>query len=57
MQAGRRQGTLIEITKGVEAGQTVITSGQNKLSNNAAITINNTVDPATVALEDGSGPS
>jgi membrane fusion protein, multidrug efflux system len=48
---GRRQGDLVEIKKGVEAGQTVVTSGQNKLTNNAAIAINNEVDPAALALD------
>lgn len=57
VQLGRRQGTLIEITKGVTPGQTVVTSGQNKLSNNAPVTINNAIDPATVALGDGNGSS
>jgi membrane fusion protein (multidrug efflux system) len=51
VELGRRQGNLIEITKGLEAGQTVVTSGQNKLANNAPITINNEVDPAALALE------
>ena len=51
VETGRRQGNLIEITKGLEAGQTVVTSGQNKLTNNAAIAINNTVDPAALALD------
>jgi membrane fusion protein (multidrug efflux system) len=54
---GRRQGDLIEIAKGIEAGQTVITSGQNKLFNNAPVTINNDVDPAKLAREGGDGAS
>lgn len=57
VQIGRRSGNLIEIVKGVEAGQTVITSGQNKLSNDAPIVVNNTVDPAALALRSGSNPS
>ena len=52
---GRRQGDLVEIAKGIEPGQTVITSGQNKLFNNAPITINNDVDPAKLADEGGDG--
>jgi hypothetical protein len=28
-----------------------VTSGQNKLANNAPVTINNSVDPATLALD------
>jgi membrane fusion protein (multidrug efflux system) len=51
VEVGRRQNNLIEITKGLKAGQTVVTSGQNKLANNAPVTINNSVDPATLALD------
>jgi membrane fusion protein, multidrug efflux system len=51
VEIGRRQGDLVEIKKGLEAGQTVVTSGQNKLTNNASIAINNSVDPATLALD------
>jgi membrane fusion protein, multidrug efflux system len=51
VEIGRRQGDLIQITKGVEPGQIVVTSGQNKLANNMPVVINNTVDPATVALD------
>ena len=50
---GRRQGNLVEIAEGLEAGQTVVTSGQNKLANNAPVTINNSVDPAALALDGG----
>ncbi len=56
VETGRRQGNLIEIAKGLEPGQTVVTSGQNKLSNNAPVTINNEVDPAKLA-EDGGDSS
>jgi membrane fusion protein (multidrug efflux system) len=48
---GRRQGNLVEIVEGLAPGQQVVTSGQNKLSNSAPVVIDNTVDPATVALE------
>jgi membrane fusion protein (multidrug efflux system) len=54
VEIGRRQRNLIEITKGIAPGQTVVTSGQNKLTNNAPIAINNAVDPAALAL-DGEG--
>jgi membrane fusion protein (multidrug efflux system) len=50
---GRRQGNLVEIAEGLEPGQTVVTSGQNKLANNAPVTINNSVDPAALALDGG----
>lgn len=55
VEAGRRQGNLIEIAKGLAAGQTVVTSGQNKLSNNARVTLNNSVDPAALALDGEKG--
>ena len=48
---GRRQGNMVEIVEGLQAGQQVVTSGQNKLSNSAPVIINNQVDPAAVALE------
>jgi membrane fusion protein (multidrug efflux system) len=51
VEVGRRQGALIEVVKGVSPGQAVVTSGQNKLSNNAPVTVNNKVDPAALALE------
>ena len=51
VEIGRRQGNLIEIKKGLEAGQTVVTSGQNKLTNSTPIAINNEVDPAALALD------
>jgi membrane fusion protein, multidrug efflux system len=51
VEIGRRQGNQIEIATGLEPGQQVVTSGQNKLANNAPVTINNTVDPATLALD------
>jgi membrane fusion protein (multidrug efflux system) len=57
VQVGRRQGNLIEVTEGLQAGQTVVTSGQNKLANNAPVTVNNEVNPAAVALGDGDGRS
>jgi membrane fusion protein, multidrug efflux system len=54
VKVGRRQGDLAEIASGLTPGQTVVTSGQNKLSNNAPVTINNAVNPAAIA-SDGSG--
>lgn len=46
VQIGRRSGQLVEITKGVEAGDIVVTAGQNRLSNGMSVTIDNTVNPA-----------
>jgi len=51
VELGRRQGNQVEIAKGLEAGQTVITSGQNKLANNTPVKIDNTVDPAVLSLD------
>ena len=47
VQTGRRLGTDIEITKGVEPGMQVVTSGQNKVSNGSPVTVDNSVNPAT----------
>jgi membrane fusion protein (multidrug efflux system) len=55
VKVGRRQGNLIEVTEGLKPGQTVVTSGQNKLANNMPVAIDNRVDPAAVALGDGDG--
>jgi membrane fusion protein, multidrug efflux system len=46
VQTGRRAGGIIEIVEGLEAGQQVVTAGQNKLSNGARVVIDNTVDPS-----------
>lgn len=46
---GRRAGGRIEVTEGVEPGQTIVTAGQNKLQNGTPVQIDNSVDPATLA--------
>jgi membrane fusion protein (multidrug efflux system) len=51
VELGARQGSMIAVAEGLSAGQTVVTSGQNKLANNAPVVINNSVDPAKVALD------
>jgi membrane fusion protein (multidrug efflux system) len=51
VETGRRQGDLVEIARGLDPGQTVVTSGQNKLANNMPVIINNNVDPAAIALD------
>ncbi len=53
IKIGRRQGDLIQIASGLTSGQTVVTSGQNKLSNNAPVTINNKVNPGAIASDGG----
>ena len=54
---GRRQGDLVRDRLRAKPGQTVVTSGQNKLANNAPVTINNEANPAAVALDGGDGKS
>ena len=46
---GRRSGENIEIVKGVSAGEEVVTAGQNRLSNGATVTVDNTVQPTSAA--------
>ena len=53
VKVGQRQGDLIQVLEGVEPGQTVVTSGQNKLANNMPVIINNEVDPAAIARRNG----
>jgi membrane fusion protein (multidrug efflux system) len=57
VKIGRRQGNLIEVTEGLEPGQRIVTSGQNKLANNMPVVINNEVDPAAIALDGRGGAS
>lgn len=51
VQVGRRSGDLVEIVSGVEAGDRVVTAGQNRLTGGARVTIDNTISPVT-ALAD-----
>lgn len=43
---GATRGDQVAILKGLEAGQLVVTSGQLKLKNGTAVTVDNTVQPA-----------
>jgi membrane fusion protein (multidrug efflux system) len=52
VQVGRRSGQLVEITKGVKAGDVVVSAGQNRLSNGAPVTIDNTVNPADTSKKE-----
>jgi len=45
VRPGRRNQGRIEVTEGIEAGSEVVTAGQNRLSNGAIVTVDNTVDP------------
>lgn len=43
VQLGRTQGDYIEVTKGLEGGETVVSAGAFKLRNGAPVTVNNEV--------------
>jgi membrane fusion protein, multidrug efflux system len=43
---GETRGDQVAVTSGVSEGDVVVTAGQMKLRNGAAVTINNTVKPA-----------
>lgn len=54
VETGRRSNGLVEIREGLEAGDRVVTSGQNRLSNNTPVTISEqpmAEGPATGAPE------
>lgn len=44
VQTGRRNGTQIEVISGLSGGDQVVTSGQNRLSNGAAVAIDDSVN-------------
>jgi membrane fusion protein (multidrug efflux system) len=44
----RRSQGLVEVLKGVEAGDQIVTAGQNRLSNGTPVRVDNTVNPANV---------
>lgn len=48
VQTGRRNGSQIEVTSGLSAGDQVVTSGQNRLSNGAAAVIDESVDLTSI---------
>ena len=46
ISTGATRGDQVAITKGLEAGQEVVTSGQIKLKNGSLIVVDNSVQPA-----------
>jgi len=46
VKIGRRSDALIEIKEGIKPGDVVVTAGENRLTNGAPVTIDNTVDPS-----------
>jgi len=51
VKPGRRNQGRIEITEGVKPGDEVVTAGQNRLSNGAVVTIDNTIQPTGAAQQ------
>lgn len=48
---GRRSGSQIEVTKGIAAGDQIVTSGQNRLTNGARVKVDNSVTLPQAAAE------
>ena len=46
VETGPTRGDQIAIVKGLEAGQVVVSSGQNKLKNGTPVKVDNSVQPA-----------
>lgn len=53
VKTGRRADGRVEILSGIEAGDEVVTAGQNRLSNGAPVTVDNTVDPSALLSRQG----
>jgi len=49
VETGARRGDQVVITKGVEVGQEIVTSGQVKLKNGTNVVVDNSVIPANDA--------
>lgn len=47
VKPGRRSGGLVEIREGISAGDEIVTAGQNRLSNNAPVSVDNSLTPQT----------
>lgn len=52
---GRRTGGRVEITRGIEAGDEVVTAGQNRLNNGSPVTVDNTIDPSNAGQPRSNG--
>ena len=53
VKTGRRSDGRVEILSGIEAGDEVVTAGQNRLSNGSPVKVDNTVDPAVLLPQEG----
>ncbi|MBA8880955.1 efflux RND transporter periplasmic adaptor subunit [Phyllobacterium myrsinacearum] len=54
---GQARGDQIAVTKGLSAGEIVVTSGQLKLSNGSPVIVNNSVQPANDPNADPANPN
>jgi membrane fusion protein (multidrug efflux system) len=52
---GRRSGDRVEITRGIEAGDEVVTAGQNRLNNGSPVVVDNTIDPSRAGQPGSNG--
>ena len=52
VRAGRRSQGMVEILDGVDAGEQVVTAGQNRLTGGATVTIDNSVNPLPAVMAD-----
>ena len=53
---GRRSGSLVEIVEGLQAGQLIVTAGQNRLSSGMPVNVDNSVNPAQTASAENVRP-
>jgi len=57
VKIGRSSEGRVEIKEGVKPGDVIVNAGQNRLTNGAAVTIDNSVEPSQVkGNQPGSGP-
>jgi membrane fusion protein (multidrug efflux system) len=45
----------VEITRGIEAGDEVVTAGQNRLNNGSPVVVDNTIDPSRAGQPGSNG--
>lgn len=55
VKTGRRARGLVEIAEGLQGGDLVVSAGQNRLSGNAAVVVDNSVNPASAPVPAAAG--
>ncbi|HEU4985935.1 MAG TPA: efflux RND transporter periplasmic adaptor subunit [Rhizobiaceae bacterium] len=53
VESGRRLDGMVEVVKGLSAGDMVVTAGQNRLSSGMPVKIDNTIDPTRIVQDGG----